>query len=204
MAVVAGRTEIGIRRVGVTVQVPANYTARLMFYFNSICDVLNLSSEGDLHRLRNYRNWYQLSDDEIDRLLVLCALLKPEDLLDKCIFYDHDGEMCGNSQNAFYELSAVETNFAVTDSILIGGQRRQVKKIMFFTPMFLKQNYYDPMIYYNQRLQNIAALLDGRRQPQRQAIAYPQRQAITYTQPTSSYHQPIGYYKPKSSCCTIL
>ncbi|KAJ8310237.1 hypothetical protein KUTeg_012102 [Tegillarca granosa] len=123
--------------------------------------------------------------------------------------------MCGDNENQFYELSAVETNFAVTESIILGGQRRQVKKIMFFTPQFLKQYYYDPILYYSQRLKNIVDALKGRRQPQRQAIAYPQRKAITYTQssrdrpsagqPASSYnHQPVGYYKPESSCCTIL
>ena len=51
-------------------------------------------------------------------------------LSDKEIF--HNEELCGDSNNKFFELSVAQTRLAVTDSILIGGQRRQVQKIMLF------------------------------------------------------------------------
>ena len=36
--------------------------------------------------------------------------------------------MCGDSNNAFVELSAVRYRLLLTDTILIGGQKRSVKK----------------------------------------------------------------------------
>ena len=50
-------------------------------------------------------------------------------LSDKVIF--HNEELCGDS-NKFFELSVAQNRLAVTDSILIGGQRRQVQKMMLF------------------------------------------------------------------------
>ena len=62
-------------------------------------------------------------------------------LTDKCMF--HNEELCGGSSNKFFELSLAETHLAVTDSI--GGQRRQVRKIMVFNSRWIIENWADPM-----------------------------------------------------------
>ena len=95
MAVVAGRTQIGLKPTSHSVTVPNNNKAKLMYYLNCICSVLQLD-DPSINRLTRYNN-YGLNGDETDALMALCYLLSPDVLLDKCIF--HSEEMCGNSSN---------------------------------------------------------------------------------------------------------
>ena len=53
--------------------------------------------------------------------------------------------MCGDSNNAFFELSAVQHNLLLTDTILIGGQRRSVKKIMAYKRQWVLNFWVDPV-----------------------------------------------------------
>ncbi len=54
-------------------------------------------------------------------------------------------ELCGDSGNEFFELSAVRTELAVAGTVLIGGQRRQVHKIMTFKMDWLRRNWVVPI-----------------------------------------------------------
>ncbi len=54
-------------------------------------------------------------------------------------------ELCGDSGNNFFELSAVQTRLAVTDSVLIGGQTRRVHEIMTLKMGWLDRNWKQPM-----------------------------------------------------------
>jgi len=170
MAAVLGNLEIGIKKTGNAVRVPADHRARLMFYLDCICNVLNLQNDTeDIARMRNYHNYASLSDDELDQLLVLCLLVSPDELLDKVIFAND--QMCGDFQNEFYELSAVQNRLLVTNSILIGGTQRKVQNIMTFKMSFLEQNYIQPMRYYQTRLERIVNNLHVGSQPQHQQPA---------------------------------
>ena len=90
--------------------------------------------------------------------------------------------MCGDKQNQFFKLEAVRTNLLISESLMIGGQRRAVKNIMAFKPVWLQENWVIPMQTYTERLARIA---QGRPQP-RPAVTYTPRPAITYNQTT--YH----------------
>lgn len=63
-------------------------------------------------------------------------------LIGKCLFYAP--QLCGDRQNEFYELTSVNTQLAVADSIVIGGVRRSVNKIMVFKASWLQDNYVEP------------------------------------------------------------
>ena len=71
-----------------------------MYYLNSICSVLDLSDEPAVRRLIDYQRYYNLTEEELDKLLVLCVLFRPDDLTGKCIF--HNEELCGDHNNQFY------------------------------------------------------------------------------------------------------
>jgi hypothetical protein len=54
--------------------------------------------------------------------------------------------MCGSwSSNEFYEVSQVRHQLMAVYSILIAGQRREVKKIMTYKQSWMQSNYYEPM-----------------------------------------------------------
>ena len=137
MAAVLGRTEIGLKNISTSVRIPDSPKARLMYYLNYICAVLDIDDEDGIERIRQYNNYVDLTDAETDLLLLLCSVLSPDVLLDKCIFVKED--LTGESANAFYELSAARTTLAATDNIMVGGQIRRVKKIMFFRMKWIVQ-----------------------------------------------------------------
>lgn len=148
MAAIAGRTRLEVERIGSSVSVPNNHKAKLMYYLNSIASILDLdnSDAGNLRRLRDYENYYRLTADETNQLILLCALLSPDILIGKCIF--HDEEMCGGSSNAFYKIKAVQTRVMVSSSIMIAGHNRSVNEVMFFTMSWLEKNYLEPIKYF--------------------------------------------------------
>lgn len=101
--------------------------------------------------------------------------------------------MCGNSKNSFFEISAVSRNLLVTDSILIGGQRTAVSKIMAYKQQWILTYWVQPMQYFTPRLARIAT--GGAPPPSRPAITYGSTgYQRSYPAQTSS----------DSGCCTIL
>lgn len=194
-----GRTEIGVRQFGNTVTIPADPRAKLMYYLDCICVVLDLSDTQNLSRLRDFRNYYMLTEPEVDTLIALTFLLSPDELNGKVIFCDE--EMCGNNNNTFFELSAVQSNLLVSNSIVIGGQRRSVKKIMAYKRQWLVENWQNPMLSFTERLARIAT--GQPTTPHRPAIAY---HSANYQTPRYYQEQRYGNYSSNSDscCCTIL
>ena len=63
--------------------------------------------------------------------------------------------MCGNNNSAFFELSAVRHRLLLTDTILIGGQRRSVKKIMAYKRQWIDNFWTEPVTHFATRLRSI-------------------------------------------------
>ena len=63
--------------------------------------------------------------------------------------------MCGDSNNAFLELSAVRHMLLPTDTILIGGQRRSVKKIMAYKRQWIDNFWTEPVTHFETRLRSL-------------------------------------------------
>ena len=156
------RTQVGIKVIGSTASVPENSKAKLMYYFDCMCNVLESGSDdGDMSRLRDWRNYNRLTENETDALLLVCVLLSPDTLLGKCIF--QNDSMCVNCSNEFYELSAVSRTLMVSNSVVIDGQVRKVEKIMTFKMSWLRDNYVEPLQLYGDRLRRIAGMDRPRR-----------------------------------------
>ena len=168
------RTEVGIRRAGHSVTVPDNPIAKLMYYLDCALCCVDDSNDSDLRRLRNYKNYSSLTYYEEDKVFILCLALSPDKLIGT-IFIPN--EEMGKS-NQFLELSAVSTNLLVSQSLLVGGQRKSVQKIMMFKKRWIENYYLNPL-----------------QSCQRQR----QRPAITFTRPT-----PRPAVTPEVFCCTIV
>ena len=52
MAAVSERTGVGVQEFGTSVEIPENPKAKLMYYFDCICSVLDLSDQENICRLR--------------------------------------------------------------------------------------------------------------------------------------------------------
>ena len=148
---------VRIRDTSVSVSVPQNSKAKLMYYLNCVATVIQLDDPA-LSRLKNYQSYYLLSEEETDALLALVILLSPDELIGKVFFPSED---CGGRTNQFFELSAVSHMLAVADNIVIGGERKRVGKIMFFQRSWMENNYLTPIRSFQDRLQRMARGLPG-------------------------------------------
>lgn len=153
MAAVISRQEVGARDIGTQVAIPDDPKARIMFYIKCICDVLDLESNDNLQRLTDYNKYYLLTENEIDQLTLLCIAVEPDKLEGKCIFEDTDGTVCTTSGNKFIELESVRNQLLITGYLLIGGQQRQVRKVMFYRKEWLVLFYLIPIVVLAARLE---------------------------------------------------
>ena len=146
MAFALGFNDVEVKKTGSTANVPNNPKAKLMYYLHCMCFTLDLSGTSrNLQRLRNYSNYASLSARETNELVMLCRLLNPVLLNDKCIF--HSDVVCGNKPNQFFEINAKRTTFAAVQSVMIGSVRANVSKIMCYKMDWLKTYYTEPMKY---------------------------------------------------------
>ena len=143
MAAVFGRTQVQLKKTGVTVTVPESPTAKLMYYFDCVCSCVEPDEDYSIRRLRSYNNYSSLSNEEQAKLLVLCIALSPDKLIGSIFFPAEDDAFERN--NDFFELSAVSTRLVVAESLLIGGQQKKVHKIMMFKKNWIERFYLAPL-----------------------------------------------------------
>ena len=180
----------GIKETGSKATVPENPTAKLMYYLHCVAHVIELDNP-NLSRLRDDESYHLLSHIEIDALLALVLLFSPNELIGKVFFPSED---TGGSSNQFFELSSVTHMLAVSENVLIGGERKRVAKIMFFKRCWLEENYISPLRSFQGRLQRLARGLPGRAPSPPRALP-----------PPRSYSPPPRPHSPPSSCaCNIL
>lgn len=154
MAFAMENVRLHVKATGTSVTVPENPRAKLMYYLSCVCDALQLDSSDtrNIARLKDYQNYFRLTEEEKSELLVLCAVLSPDVLLNK-VFFQND-RMCGNSSNEFYDIGTVASQLVVSSSIVIGGQRKNIRKIMTF-----KMSSLTKVKLLLQQCRNIAAIL---------------------------------------------
>jgi hypothetical protein len=143
--------QYGIKDITVTVNVPENDTALLMYYLNCVCQAIEYN-DNNINRYRNYNNWSQLSNEDIRLLIVLCYTLSP-DLFNNKVFF-HSDALCGDMQNKFYEISQVRHQLLAVESIVVAGRTCRVNKIMTYKMCWMQNNYFNPMKNLAQRFNN--------------------------------------------------
>ena len=136
------RVQVHVKPTGVSVSVPNDPIAKLMYYFDCVCSCIEPDSSDTIRRLRDHANYHRLTSDERAQLLVMCLALSPDKLIGT-IFHPTDD--CGGSNNEFLELSAIKTDLVVTDSLLVGGQRKKIQSIMLFKKSWMENNYIEPL-----------------------------------------------------------
>lgn len=112
--------------------------ARLMYYLNSVASVLEINSVREFNYYCDYERYWKLGISEKKVLYDLSTIFSPNILIGK-VFFNNE-EM--NKNNMFLKLSQVNIAIGVVDSIVIGGQRTQVTKIMLFQRSWMQRNYY--------------------------------------------------------------
>lgn len=145
MAFAFENVRLHVKATGVSVSVPDNPRAKLMYYLSCVCNALQLDSSDtmSISTLKDYQNYYRLTEEEKKKLLVFCAMLSPDVLLNK-VFFQND-RMCGDRSNEFYDIGTVSNQLVVFRSIVIGGQTKNIRKIMTFKMAWLRKFYLEPL-----------------------------------------------------------
>ena len=141
MAAFLNQNRIGVARVGVTVNVPSNPYSKLMYYLSCVASSLDIRNE--LAEYTNYAYTISLTLADKKKIVVLCSLFSPDELIGKCWFPNEDID----SSNEFFELSQVTNQLLVTENILIGAHSRRVAKVMFFQRSWMNNNYFNPLAF---------------------------------------------------------
>ncbi|CAF1092966.1 unnamed protein product [Adineta steineri] len=127
---------------GSKVTVPNEDVAKIMYYLDCVCSVIDYN-DNDIRRYRNYSNWKNMSDEESRLIFYLALVLSPDEFEDKVFF--NNVTLCQESSNKFYEIGQVTNQLLIVESVVIGGQSRQVNKIMAHTSGWMQRNYYQPI-----------------------------------------------------------
>jgi hypothetical protein len=67
--------QFGITDTSVTANVPENDIARLMYYLNAVCYLIEYN-DNSINRYRNCNNWSQLSIEEVQLLTLIYKIIK--------------------------------------------------------------------------------------------------------------------------------
>lgn len=162
--VVAIQTTATEKDTTTRVNIDEDPRAKLMFYldciscvfddFYTLCmEILKEQSISKIDCLLKYKNYRALTVKQCDEVLILCDVLRPSLFNNKCIFAN--AQKCGNLTNRFFKLEEVEKSLAIQNEIIVRGEKRHVKKIMYYDTLYLEKNYFKPMRCLEHRLKVI-------------------------------------------------
>ena len=141
--------KLTIKDTSTNATVPDNPKAKLMYYLDCVAIVLRTDR---LQRYRNYREYYNLPDYEIDNLLEEARIFNPKAMVEVGIFILDENIDKGNR---FYEITNEEMGLHINEELFIGGVRVQVLKLMVFKKIWLIRNYLEPYESLTRRNQNV-------------------------------------------------
>ena len=145
MALAYHQTQISGRNTSVSVTVPRDNLARLMYYLNSVNSVLAGSPFPSY--VTDYRNYDDASKSTKKEIVLLAALFNPNELLGKVFHAVSDSHpQLQGSRNAFIEITAASRQFVVTEAFMVGGHRVQTASIMLCTADWLSTNWEQPIM----------------------------------------------------------
>ena len=75
MSASLGINHLSVQRIGVSVEVPNNNLARLMYYLSCIFTVIQYDEN---NQLSDYKHYYNLNEDEINTVYSLSVLFDPK------------------------------------------------------------------------------------------------------------------------------
>ncbi|XP_053387426.1 uncharacterized protein LOC123542217 isoform X2 [Mercenaria mercenaria] len=156
MTAVVGSTKVDVEEFGRDIIVPDDPKARLMYYVDSIYNVLDMTSIPNIHKLRKYKQHTQLTDSETKELIEMCKILSPAALNNKVIF--QDDSLCGHNDNKFFKINTLQHNLVVSEAIIVGGKRCSVKKLMAYKVPWIQWIYEGPMEHFTQSLRMTAVV----------------------------------------------
>ena len=137
---------LDVKPIGRTVSVPGNKLAKLMYYLRCVFNVIQIDEDT---RLTDFENYYDLTKEEEQTVLGLCALFNPKVMTELSLFIIAPELVPEGSRNQFYQLTDDRIGVHVNSEVVIGGRVIKVLEIMACTRNWLEANFYDPVDEYS-------------------------------------------------------
>lgn len=136
--------ETTVRKTGTATTLPNNDVCRLSYYLKSAtvsCGVDIIADD-----LVDCHNAHRLPRSRADSIFKLAVdEFKVTEVLNKTIFLDEDGDICGEYLNQFLEVSKVSSVLAVQSEVLLAGQQTEISTVMVFKKRWLDIHYFEPL-----------------------------------------------------------
>ena len=197
----ANFNRLHVQQIGVTVTIPNDDFARLMYYLSCVDTVIEYDNEDDI--LTDYENYYLLNVEQKAVLLSLVTLFNPKIFINEGVFIVDPSLVPEGSDNEFYQITDERINFHFNNEIMIGGKTCKIEKVMACTNSWLLRFYYNP-------LNNIISLAEKLLPPPLpKSINYPKptyRTEPNYMTKPNNMLQQTNKTKPKNEdcCCCII
>ena len=135
--------------------VPDYDVCRLSYYL--YCGTTSCGLDIIVDELVDYKNAHRLPQARQDSIFKLAFTdFDLETLANTTIFLDDKHKLLPrNLANEFYEVEKIKNVLAIQKEAIIGGQQRQVRKIMVCSENWLTKCYVDPIKRNEQRLRRI-------------------------------------------------
>ena len=137
---------LDVKMIGRTVSVPGNKLAKLMYYLRCVFTVIQIDEDT---RLTDFENYYDLTKEEEQTVLGLCALFNPKVMIELSLFIIAPELVPEGLSNEFYQITDEKVGVHVNSEVVIGGRVIKVLKIMACTRYWLEANFYDPVDEYS-------------------------------------------------------
>ena len=149
MAATLVADKLYVSEFGTAAQVPNNDIAKLMYYMNCVCTVLDHEEKSFL---TDYKNYDDLNNEQAKLVYGLALIFQPALLIQAGVFIVDSKLLDGEFNNQFYEITNEKIGFHVNQEVMIGGKVVRVKKLMACNNIWLSNNYYNPIDRIKMRL----------------------------------------------------
>ena len=140
MSATLAMENVKIRAYANPTTIPNNAYAKLMYYLNCVCEVVDC----DYSKFIDYQNYDKLTNAELEAVYKLAKEFPPSDFIKAGIFVV-DQNLLYEFTNHFYEITDERIGVHVNSEITIGGLSRRVKKKMACNHKWLSSYYYIPI-----------------------------------------------------------
>ena len=137
---------LDVKPIGRTVSVPGNKLAKLMYYLRCVFTVIQIDEDT---RLTDFENYYDLTKEEEQTVLGLCALFNPKVMTELSLFIIAPELIPEGKINQFYQLTDEKVGVHVNSEVVIGGRVIKVLKIMTCTHKWIKTFFDEPVEAYS-------------------------------------------------------
>ncbi|KIJ42084.1 hypothetical protein M422DRAFT_31475 [Sphaerobolus stellatus SS14] len=139
----AASFSVNATNTGVSITVPNDDLARIMYYLN--CVTVGVGLDILMNDIVDYKNFRLLSATRRALVFHTAKELSPDEFIDKVIFRDDEKEMTKETRNSFWTIEAACDIVSLQRDILIAGKIQNATKVMFFQTSWLEDNYIKPM-----------------------------------------------------------